>query len=247
MKWSIYKEQYQKILHDQITANPVKETIEVYEQLLKNGYDEDQAIDKMTPYMHDYAMETMITGKNNEALWTDKILPLKEDVINDLEYVDRRKLNQMLRKIKKEFGTIERGAEYLYEDDLYEIEHNLYIQSQMYYLNSRQIKDIVMVWIVKLYGLYHDTDYDLSYTINDDLIEMTKPLVYICNPYINEEIKKQFIQNHPDEDLNTLETKKNIYEMNFRLLNRILDSIEFWNKEYGSNGYLNYLNHFMED
>lgn len=247
MEWKVLKEQYREVLHNQITTDPVKETIEVYERLLENGYDEDQAIDKMTAHMHDYTMETKIIGKDDKRLWIDKIMPLKEDVINDLEYVDRRKLNQMLRRIKKEFGTIERGMEYLYEDDLYEFEHYLYLQSQIYHLSSRQVKDMAMTWIIKLYGLYHDTDYDLSYTIDDDLIEMTKPLINICNPYINEGRKKQYIQNHPNEDLNTLETKRSIYEMNFKLLNRILESIEFWNKEYGSNGYLDYLSHFMED
>lgn len=176
-----------------------------------------------------------------------KIIPLKQDSINDLEYIDKRKLNKMLRNIKKEFGTIKHGEESYYEEGLFAFENNLYIQSQMYGLNSRQIKDIVMVWIVKLYGLYHDTDYDLSYTIDEDLIEMTKPLVYNCNPYINEELKKEFMQEHLDDDINTPEMKRRNYEMNCRLLQRILDSIEFWNKEYGSNGYLDYLSHFMED
>lgn len=247
MEWKVLKEQYREVLHSQMTTDPVKETIEVYQQLLKNGYDEDQAIDKMTVYLHEHIIETMRNNKHDESLWAQKIIPLKQDSINDLEYIDKRKLNKMLRNIKKEFGTIKHGEESYYEEGLFAFENNLYIQSQMYGLNSRQIKDIVMVWIVKLYGLYHDTDYDLSYTIDEDLIEMTKPLVYNCNPYINEELKKEFIQDHPDEDIDTPEMKRRNYEMNFRLLQRILESIEFWNKEYGSNGYLDYLSHFMED
>lgn len=247
MEWKVLKEQYREVLHSQMTTDPVKETIEVYQQLLKNGYDEDQAIDKMTVYLHEHIIETMRNNKHDESLWAQKIIPLKQDSINDLEHIDKRKLNKMLRNIKKEFGTIKHGEESYYEEGLFAFENNLYIQSQMYGLNSRQIKDIVMVWIVKLYGLYHDTDYDLSYTIDEDLIEMTKPLVYNCNPYINEELKKEFMQEHLDDDINTPEMKRRNYEMNCRLLQRILDSIEFWNKEYGSNGYLDYLSHFMED
>lgn len=247
MEWKVLKEQYREILNNQITTTPVKETIEVYNQLLKNGYDEDQAIDKMTIYMHEHVIETMKNDENDESQWIKKIESLTKDHIDDLEYVDKRKLNKMLKMIKKEFGTIKYGEESYYEEGLFAFENNLYLQSQTYGLNSRQIKAIVMAWIIKLYGLYHDKDYDLSYTIDEDLIEMTKPLIYNCNPYINEELKAQFIKDNPDNDFYDPETKRRNYEMNFRLLQRILDSIEFWNKEYGSNGYLNYLSHFMED
>ena len=96
-----------------------------------------------------------------------------------------------------------------------------------------------------MYGYYRDSHYDLSSTIDDDLIEMTKPLIYNSNPYINDDLKEQFLKDHPDADL--LKDKESIYTMNFRLLGRVLDSIQFWNKEYGSNGYLTYLNKFMNE
>ena len=105
-----------------------------------------------------------------------------------------------------------------------------------------------------MYGFYQDEQYDLSYTIDDDLIEMTKPLILNCNPYLGEffvkiqlkkELRGQFLKDHPEIDLASQEDKKSIYTMNFRLLGRILESIQFWNKNYGSDGYLNYLNKFM--
>lgn len=72
MEWKVLKEQYREVLHSQMTTDPVKETIEVYQQLLKNGYDEDQAIDKMTVYLHEHIIETMRNNKHDESLWAQK-------------------------------------------------------------------------------------------------------------------------------------------------------------------------------
>ena len=96
-----------------------------------------------------------------------------------------------------------------------------------------------------MYGCYQDEQYDLSYTIDDDLIEMTKSLILNCNPYFDKELRGQFLKDHPEIDLASQEDKKSIYTMNFMLLGRILESIQFWNKNYGSDGYLIYLNKFM--
>lgn len=98
-----------------------------------------------------------------------------------------------------------------------------------------------------MYGCYQDEQYDLSYTIDDDLIEMTKSLILNCNPYFDKELRGQFLKDHPEIDLAAQEDKKSIYTMNFMLLGRILESIQFWNKNYGSDGYLIYLNKFMNE
>lgn len=121
------------------------------------------------------------------------------------------------------------------------------IQAQYYGLNSRQIEKIVKAWIIILYGYYQDKQYDLSHTIDDDLIEMTKPLILNCNPYLDKELREQLIKDHPEIDLTSKEDKKLIYTMNFRLLGRILESIQFWNTHYGSDGYLTYLKKFMNE
>ena len=53
MEWNNLKDQYREIIQNQLTTDPVKGTIEVYQQLLENGYEEQQAIDKLIPYLHD--------------------------------------------------------------------------------------------------------------------------------------------------------------------------------------------------
>lgn len=96
MKWKILKEQYREVLNNQLTTDPVDETIEVYQQLLENGYDEQQAIDKMTPYLHRQVIDALKNDKVNAEKWNQLIEPLKQDIINDLEYLDKRQLERLL-------------------------------------------------------------------------------------------------------------------------------------------------------
>ena len=246
MEWNNLKDQYREIIQNQLTTDPVKGTIEFYQQLLENGYEEQQAIDKLIPYLHDQVLDTLGNNQTfNKDGWYTVIEPLKKDDIRDLEYLDKRQLERLLKRIRKEFGYIKQGDEDSYLEGLYAFENNLSVLSNRYGLNSRQLEKIVKAWIVIMYGYYRDSHYDLSSTIDDDLIEMTKPLIYNSNPYINDDLKEQFLKDHPDADL--LKDKESIYTMNFRLLGRVLDSIQFWNKEYGSNGYLTYLNKFMNE
>lgn len=48
-------------------------------------------------------------------------------------------------------------------------------------------------------------------------------------------------ESHPDVDFSLTENVEVLYETNFKVLVKIHESIDFWEKELGSDGYLTYL------
>ena len=91
-----------------------------------------------------------------------------------------------------------------------------------------------------LYGSLHQKTYDFCTVADQDLIEMAKRLERCSNPIINPKLYDTL----KAEDIAALDKNKiceGSVTMAFRLLIRIHESMDFWEKKLGSNGYLNYL------
>ena len=91
-----------------------------------------------------------------------------------------------------------------------------------------------------LYGSLHQKTYDFCTVADQDLIEMAKRLERCSNPIINLKLQDTL----KAEDIAAMDKNKiceGSVTMAFRLLIRIHESMDFWEKKLGSNGYLNYL------
>ncbi|MCR0300163.1 hypothetical protein MKC71_21195 [[Clostridium] innocuum] len=64
-------------------------------------------------------------------------------------------------------------------------ENNLQVMVERYHLNSRQLRTIVEIWMLLLYGSLHQKTYDFCTVADQDLIEMAKRLERCSNPIIN--------------------------------------------------------------
>ena len=108
-------------------------------------------------------------------------------------------------------------------------------------LNSRQIRTIVELWMFMLYGSLNHINYDFSNVAEESFIEISKVLQFNSDPFKNEELFLQLKKDYPDVDMSDSDSIMRVFKMAFMLLGRIHDSIDFWEKKFGSNGYLQYL------
>ena len=227
MEWNNLKDQYRQVINEQIEKKLDEDTVRVYEKLLEEGYDHEKIVDKLIPYLHDSIID------QEEVAWKERIEPLMEDSIKDAVYIQKNKVDKMIKASKKEFGTIPNGTEQYYQEGIHSFETNIYTLCQLFGLNSRQLKEVAKVWLLELVSSYHEERYDLTEAFDNDFIEMAKPLIFNCNMYTNDDLMEQFKDQFPDMDVNDPETRTSTYTMNIRCLNKILDMMDLFNKKYG--------------
>ena len=107
-------------------------------------------------------------------------------------------------------------------------------------LDSRQLKKIVELWIYMLYGSWHEVSYDFSDVASEDLIGMARIMDNNSNVLHNEDLFELLEKKYPDLDFSLRENLESAFRLSFLLLERIHESIIYWEKVLGSNGYLMY-------
>ncbi|MCD7892995.1 MAG: hypothetical protein LUG60_04755 [Erysipelotrichaceae bacterium] len=145
------------------------------------------------------------------------------------------------RYITKHYGNLKDNMRSL-EPELYAIESRLIILHEQYQLSSREAMKIIQIVINRLLDVKDQTTSDYSDYATEDLLYMADGLEYILNPYKNEEVAK-IIQ--PYVNINDHGNYDYIFKNVFLCLNRILESIQLWDKEFGVDGYFRYIKRFM--
>lgn len=143
-------------------------------------------------------------------------------------------MSRVISRARKEFGFIERGTEELYNPQLDYLEHEIYNIYEEIEISDRELKEVIEMIIYDLKGIIENKVYDYTDIRNDSQIEFSKRLQMLFNPILNEEIN---IKDEYKKDF------KEIFTFPIKCLLRIYDSIEFWNKHSGRNGYY----HMLED
>lgn len=214
----------------------------VYDKLIEHGYDENRAVDLLGYYLGEYMLDMLKDEKDyDENTWQEMILNIDIDDRNNAVKVSSYDMKKIASRIKKEFGSIPHGNEDYYLEGLAVYENNILVVADRNGLNSRQIRTIVELWMYNLYGSLNKVNYDFSDVAEEAFIEIAKVLDYNSDPYKNEELIQNLVEEHPEVDFSLYENQLRIFKMAFLLLGRIHDSIDFWEKEFGSNGYLTYL------
>lgn len=78
----------------------------------------------------------------------------------------------------------------------------------------------------------------------EDTIGMARIMDRNSNALHNEEALENARSKYPDVDFNKKENLYGTLEMGLLILEKIHSSMQFWEKEFGSNGYLTYLEKF---
>ena len=235
------KEHYAEIIRNQLKIQNPEGTVSIYHKLLENEYEEDSAVDVLAFYMENMVVDMLKHEEDyDEQKWNHMLNGIRIYNLEEADKVTAYDMKKITAKLKKEFGSIKHGDEEPYLEGLAAYENNLQVMVERYQLNSRQLRTIVEIWMLLLYGSLHQKTYDFCAVADLDLIEIAKSLEWYSNPIINPKLYDTL----KAEDIAALDKNKiceRSVTMAFRLLIRIHESMDFWEKKLGSNGYLNYL------
>lgn len=238
MEWIKVKEQYIEVLEKEIEET--QPTIKAYEYLVEQGYDYEEAIDTLMVYYHMMTMELIDKKKEyNESEWEAILKPIYQN--REGKKLNRAKLDSTLRRIEKEIGKIEQGKEEDYLDGLMYYESQILTFARYYGLHATDIVYVLKAWIIKLYGDYTNQSYNLLSCMSAEFNEMATILEKDGNPYFNAALAENMAKEDSDFNLENEEIKAMFYSSGIQCLQRILMSINFWNKQLGYDGYLKYL------
>ena len=145
-------------------------------------------------------------------------------------------MKRVISRAKKEFGIIIRGHEEEYNPQLNNLEHVIYKTYKKITISDRELQQCIEMIIYDLKSIIDNIDYNYKDIRDKKLIDFSKELEKYFNPLINKDIKI-------DED--SYKDIKEIFILPIKCLLRIYDSIDFWNKRYGNNGYYKMLKEYV--
>lgn len=177
----------------------------------------------------------------DEEAWEKELSTIADINIDEAEEVNAYQMKKICGKIKKEFGSIPMGKEEPYMMELAFLETELLEVANRMDVHSRQIRVLLELWMFIMYGTLRDITYDFRKAADVDLIESAYYLNAYSNPLYNQDFKKKEQGLHPNVDFSLMENIEVLFETNFKVLVKIHESIDFWEKELGSDGYLTYL------
>lgn len=242
MRSELLQESFIEILQNQIHDGNPRCTKEKYEELLRNGYDAAYAMDILCHHLELHVKDMLLEQKEfDEETWEKELSTIANININEAEEVTAYQMKKICGKIKKEFGSIPAGKEDPYMFELAYLETELLEVANKMDFHSRQIRVLVELWMFIMYGSLRDITYDFRNVAGVDLIESANYLNSYSNPLYSEDVKEKAQESHPDIDFSLTENVEVLYETNFKVLVKIHESIDFWEKELGSDGYLTYL------
>ncbi|MCD7808482.1 MAG: hypothetical protein LUH02_04005 [Erysipelotrichaceae bacterium] len=214
-------------------------THETYDRLIALGLNEERAIQAIAYFYEIYFREHL--DNYNEASWHNFMLevPLTN---HEGEYdFDIRDAKKNSRYITKHYGNLKNNVQKL-EPELYSIESRLIVLHEQYQLSSREAAKMINIVINRILDIKDKTTSNYNDYATEDLLYMADGLEYILNPYKNEEVAKII---EPCVNINDDHNYDYIFKNVFICLNRILESIHLWDKEFGVDGYFRYIKRFM--
>ena len=157
---------------------------------------------------------------------------MKKEVIK----LEEHNMSRVISRAKKDYGFIERGSEDFYNPQLDYLEHWIYEIYEEIPINDRELKEVIEMIIYDIKSIVEDKSYDYKDIRSYEQCRFAYNLEYIFNPFVNSNIKL-------NED--GKENIKDVFTLPVMCLLRIYDSIEFWNKRYGKNGYYKMLEEYV--
>ena len=162
--------------------------------------------------------------------------------VHDGDYIfDQSDAKRNLRSLQKRYGTMKKNVR-LFESELYTIESFLMVLYASFQISSRDAQRIIHVVMNRLLDIENQETTDYSEYTHEDILYMADGLEQICNPFVNEELEK-FLR--PYVNIHDLQCYDYLFKNVFLCMSKVLDSIDFWDKEFGKDGYFRYIRQFM--
>jgi len=155
--------------------------------------------------------------------------------------INRYNFEKISSNMGKTFGTIKKGGEEEYSFFLMPMESNLMKINRIKLINNgRRIIDAVRVCLFKIDGYINKIEYDLDAYLIDDVSIFVKALLMSFDPFVNKEIMS-IVSESGMVDFNSAESLRKYFKTPVMCLLRIEKSVELWTKEFGVNGYFEFI------
>ena len=158
-----------------------------------------------------------------------------------------RQFELIIRKMEKRYGKIQKGREDEHSMILFPMESNLLKTYRKYpEANSERLHEAICLTLYKLEDYLEEKKTDLSKFEVPENIWLRDALLMSFDPFTNAEIREILCNENGMnlEDRNSLE--EYLKEPVMCIL-RIHDSLDYWEKRRGSNGYFLFLDNWMGD
>lgn len=150
--------------------------------------------------------------------------------------VNRYNFDSIVSKTQKEITPIRKGKEDEYAGSLNLLERKILSIYKRYHINGRQTQEIIQVVLLDIKGILDHEDYDCSRWCEPCYRECADELEALFLPDLNQDLKKLIAVEVLDSGY---------FELARKCLVKIHDSIGLWTKEYGADGYFNFIGRFV--
>ena len=155
------------------------------------------------------------------------------------------------RKISSEmanmFGKMRKGDEGDYAFLLFPMEENVLKINRLHPTSdSFRMHEAIFLVLHKIKGYLTNTEIDVELFKNEDNIRLMNALLFSFDPFYNKEVM-HILKEHDGKyfDPNDIDKLKKYFTMPVQCLLRIEDTVKKMGKQFGSNGYFEFLEYFM--
>ena len=148
---------------------------------------------------------------------------------------------QIIRRTERNYGKMKRGDEDLYQMLLWTLESNaLKIRRKHKNCNSRRLKEALLLTLYSIEDRINGTSTDLQKFENEENLKLKNALLMAFDPFSNEDVA-EVVNNTSPEIFSDTDKLKEYYKYPAICLMRIKDSVEFWEKNNGADGYFDFI------
>lgn len=241
-KRDMLREQFIMIIEEHLKDNLESSTIKYYQMLIDSGLEHERAIERLAFYCEIYVGQNSHEESHDSEKWKcflEQIPVVVEKSDYEFDSQDER---QNIRKIQRQYGKIKKDTK-LFEEELFVLEKHFLVLAEHFFISDLELKKIIHIVINRILDFMNDESSDYSTYAHEDLLSLATGIEQCCNPYINSRLYK-YLEN--DIDLNDKDNYEKIFKNVLLCLARILESIDFWHKELGSNGYFHFIGQFID-
>ena len=159
--------------------------------------------------------------------------------------MNQREFELISRKMERRFGKIDKGGEGIHGPVLFPMEGNLLKVHRKYpESNSRRLREAIFLVLHRVNGYLLNSQQDCERFENADNIRLRDALLMAFDPFFNEEINDVLTSDFK-MDLSDSSVLESYFREPVLCIQRILDSVDLWEKRQGSDGYFQFLEEWL--
>lgn len=156
----------------------------------------------------------------------------------ELMSVNRYQFDSIVSKTKQNITPIRRGDEEMYWEYLIQLETRLYQFHLKFGLNGRQAKEILQVVLFDIKSIIDHQEYDCTKWMEECYRFCADTIEELFIPEKNPDLKGSLREDVVEND--------DFFELARKSIIKIYESITLWTKDFGSEGYFNFISDYIK-